>query len=153
MILSEGKRLRVLDLLGKPVFMNSRMAVLSSCQTAMIDFSKIPEEAVGLPAGFLQAGMPAVVSTLWEVEDLSTAMLMIRFYQYLFQEDRAAISEPMKPADALRQAQLWLRGLSAQGIDDFVETFLPTHIGRARLRKDDTFSHPYYWAGFTLNGV
>jgi CHAT domain-containing protein len=153
MILSEGKRLRVLDLLGKPVFLNSRMAVLSSCQTAMIDFSKIPEEAIGLPAGFLQAGMPAVVSTLWEVDDLSTAMLMIRFYQYFFQEDLGAISEPMKPADALRRAQLWLRGLSAQEIDNFVERFLTTHIGRARLRKDDTFSHPYYWAGFTLSGV
>ena len=153
MILSEGKRLRVVDLLGKQVFMKSRMAVLSSCQTAVIDFSKIPEESIGLPAGFLQAGMPAVVSTLWEVNDLSTAMLMIRFYQYLLQENHGAINEPMKPSVALQRAQLWLKDLSAQGIDDFVETFLPTHIGRARLRKDDTFSHPYYWAGFTLNGV
>ena len=153
MILSQGERLRIVDLMGKPVFTNSRLAVLSSCQTAIIDFTKIPEEAIGLPAGFLQAGMPAVMSTLWEVNDLSTAMLMIRFYQYLLEGNLNSIIEPMKPSMALRQAQLWLRDLSAQEIDDFVQIFLPAHLGRARLRKDETFSNPYYWAGFTITGV
>ena len=153
MILSQGERLRIVDLIGKPVFTNSRLAVLSSCQTAIIDFTRIPEEAIGLPAGFLQAGMPAVMSTLWKVNDLSTAMLMIRFYQYLLDSNLNSIIEPMRPSMALRQAQLWLRDLSAQEIDEFVEVFLPTHLGRARLREDDTFSNPYYWAGFTITGV
>src|SRR5258708_23793989 len=50
---------------GKLDLSNARLAVLSACQTAIADFSKLPEEAIGLPSGFLQAGVPGVVGTLW----------------------------------------------------------------------------------------
>ena len=57
-----------------------RLAVLSACQTGIVDFHKVPDEAIGFPAGLIQAGVPGVVSTLWPVNDISTAILMSRFY-------------------------------------------------------------------------
>ncbi|OUL69376.1 hypothetical protein CA603_50910 [Paraburkholderia hospita] len=45
------------------------------------DVSKSPDEYLGLPAGFLQAGAPARVSSLWAVDDGSTALLTSRFHK------------------------------------------------------------------------
>lgn len=56
---------------------SARLVTLSACETGIVDISKgNPEEYVGVPAGFLLAGVPCVVSSLWEVPDLSTALLM-----------------------------------------------------------------------------
>ncbi len=33
------------------------------CQTAITDFRDVPDEAIGLPAGFLVAGVPGVVGS------------------------------------------------------------------------------------------
>lgn len=38
------------------------------------------EEYIGVPVGFMLAGVPCVISSLWAVPDLSTALLMERFY-------------------------------------------------------------------------
>ncbi|MEF3274250.1 MAG: CHAT domain-containing protein [Chloroflexus sp.] len=56
------------------------MVVLSACQTAITDFQRLPDESIGLPGGFLQASVPAVVSTLWSIPDNGTALLMYRFH-------------------------------------------------------------------------
>ena len=39
------------------------------------------EGVYGLPWGFMYAGSPAVVASLWEVQDASTAELMQKFYR------------------------------------------------------------------------
>jgi CHAT domain-containing protein len=57
---------------------------------------------IGLTRGFLYAGAPRVVASLWRVEDLATAALMTRFYHALW-------IEKLRPAAALRAAQLSLR--------------------------------------------
>ena len=53
---------------------------------------------MGLTRGFMYAGAPRVVASLWQVDDLATAELMKRFYRALF-VDR------LPPAAALRAAQ------------------------------------------------
>jgi CHAT domain-containing protein len=45
------------------------------------DFTSTSDEYIGLPSGFILAGAANVVSTLWAVNDLSTALFMIHFYQ------------------------------------------------------------------------
>ena len=57
------------------------------------------EGLVGLTRGFMYAGAPRVVASLWQVDDESTAELMKRFYRAMLKEGRA-------PADALRAAQI-----------------------------------------------
>ena len=60
----------------------ARLVTLSACETGLTDiFQGSAEEYVGLPAGFMLAGVPCVVSSLWSVPDISTALLMERFYR------------------------------------------------------------------------
>lgn len=84
-----------------------RLVVLSACETGLTEFQQAPDELLGLPAGFLEAGAPGVVSTLWAVNDLSMAYLMEGFYH----RHRVG-KEPI--AQALRAAQLALRDATAR---------------------------------------
>lgn len=75
------------------------LVVLSACETARGERIS-GDEITSLTRAFLSAGSPAVVSTLWSVNDAATAVLMMDFYRHLL----AGAST----ADALRQAQLGL---------------------------------------------
>lgn len=57
---------------------NTRLAVLSACQTAVGDFST--EGVYGMHRGFKQAGVKSILASLWNVNDKSTARLMELFY-------------------------------------------------------------------------
>jgi len=99
--------------------LSADLVVLSACKTAL--GKEINGEGMtGLTRGFMYAGAPRIIATLWDVDDFATAKLMARFY-------RAMEREGMKPAEALRQAQLG-------------------------LWKEHSSSVPYYWAGFILQG-
>jgi CHAT domain-containing protein len=87
---------------GKLDLKEARLVTLSACETGVTDVSQSPDEYVGMPAGFLQAGAPAVVSSLWTVDDESTLLRMERFYHNHLERN-------MDLAAALRDAQLWLR--------------------------------------------
>lgn len=107
----EQGNLRLGELLGQAWFETSRLVVLSACQTAITDYKQLPDEAIGLPAGLLQAGVPGVVGTLWAVNDLSMTLVMAKFYELHRRGD--GMTGPMAPVHALRQAQLWLREVTA----------------------------------------
>ena len=74
------------------------LVVLSACQTALGKEIK-GEGLIGLTRGFMYAGAPRVVASLWKVSDAATAELMKRFYQKMFKEG-------LRPAAALRDAQV-----------------------------------------------
>jgi tetratricopeptide (TPR) repeat protein len=67
----------------------TQLVVLSACDSQGIDqamTNAVTDEGVfGLPWGFWCAGCPAVVASLWEVQDNSTAELMQDFYRDLAQ--------------------------------------------------------------------
>jgi len=81
--------------------LSAETVVLSACQTALGKEVK-GEGLVGLTRGFMYAGAPRVVASLWQVDDLATAELMKRFY-------RGMLKDGLRPAAALRAAQLDLR--------------------------------------------
>jgi CHAT domain-containing protein/tetratricopeptide (TPR) repeat protein len=74
------------------------LVVLSACQTALGKEIK-GEGLVGLTRGFMYAGTPRVVASLWKVSDTATAELMKRFYRKMF-------IDKLRPAAALRAAQV-----------------------------------------------
>lgn len=80
----------------------TKLVVLSSCESGKIDTERLADEFIGLPAGFLFAGAQNVVSSLWMIDDQSTSLLMERFYFNVVKQDMTLCS-------ALRDAQLWLR--------------------------------------------
>ncbi|MCP4659316.1 MAG: CHAT domain-containing protein [bacterium] len=82
----------------------AELVVLSACGTALGEEIR-GEGLLGLSRGFMHAGTPRVVVSLWAVRDRATRELMGRFYQALLR-DRTS------PAEALRrtQASMWRDG-------------------------------------------
>ncbi|MFP4296906.1 MAG: CHAT domain-containing tetratricopeptide repeat protein [Spirulinaceae cyanobacterium] len=78
--------------------LQAELVVLSACQTGLGQEVK-GEGLVGLTRGFMYAGTPRAIVSLWNVDDEATAEMMSRFYRLLLQEKLPAIA-------ALRQAQL-----------------------------------------------
>jgi CHAT domain-containing protein len=78
--------------------LNSDVVVLSACETGLGKEIK-GEGLVGLTRGFMYAGAPRVVVSLWSVNDKATADLMARFY-------RKMLKDNLRPAAALRAAQI-----------------------------------------------
>ena len=60
----------------------TRLLVLSACQTG-VEQIKRGDEVIGLSRAFLYAGVPAMILSLWSVNDESTSELMVRFYDHL----------------------------------------------------------------------
>jgi CHAT domain-containing protein len=149
-----------------------RLVTLSACETGLIDLNSISDEYIGLPSGFLFAGSPSVVSSLWKVNDLQTSFLMIKFYEILFDENQQ-VSVPV----ALKQAQYWLQNLtvqeylnqlnSCQEIVKLMQQKLTTEefkrlidmIEDEQIRikgfelNYKLFNNPFYWAAFTAAGI
>jgi CHAT domain-containing protein len=78
----------------------AEVVVLSACQTG-IGKDIRGEGLVSLTRGFMHAGAPRVVVSLWDISDWGTTELMVRFYHGI-------LKEGMRPAAALRAAQVSL---------------------------------------------
>jgi CHAT domain-containing protein len=88
--------LRIYDIYN--LKLNADLVVLSACQTAL--GKQINGEGlVGLTRGFMYAGAPRVVASLWRIDDRATAEMMRRFYQGM-------LKDGLRPAAALRAAQV-----------------------------------------------
>lgn len=88
--------------------LSAELIVLSACETGLGEEVK-GEGIVGLTRGFMYAGAPRVVVSLWKVNDEATAKLMTLFYQKM-------LVDKMKPVEALRDAQIEM--LSSQEWQD-----------------------------------
>lgn len=140
---------------------DARLAVLSACETGLVG-TDLPDEVVMLPSALVQAGYAGVAASLWAVADVSTAMLMVRFYQ-CWRIDKC------EPAHALNVAQRWMRDTTNGEKAGYFEQFafdpterLPTDVAEefmyaAMLHEDGPegrpFASPYWWAAFYLTGV
>jgi len=78
--------------------LDAGLVVLSACETGAGKDVR-GEGLLGITRGFMYAGVPQLVVSLWKVDDRSTAELMKRFYHQLLEKGHP-------PAEALRQAQL-----------------------------------------------
>jgi CHAT domain-containing protein/tetratricopeptide (TPR) repeat protein len=87
--------------------LSADLVVLSACQTALGKDIK-GEGLVGLTRGFMYAGAPRVVASLWNVDDRATSELMKRFYKAMFSQGKS-------PASALRAAQASLQSEKGWG--------------------------------------
>lgn len=139
------------QIIGTMNLSTTRLVTLSACDTGITDVRRSPDEFIGLPAGFMQAGATGVVSSLWAVDDRSTALLMERFY-------KNHLNNAMSPAAALREAQIWLRELTRAKLMEYLEVEnAPRELRRAiklgGAPEDRIYESPHYWAAFIFNGV
>ena len=82
---------------------NANLVILSACETALARI-RGGDDLVGLSRGFIYAGTPSLLASLWPVEDRSTALLMAHFY-------RNWKEAKMCKAAALQKAQQALRAM------------------------------------------
>jgi CHAT domain-containing protein len=142
---------------------STRLVVVSACQSALPEIAKLPDEAFSIGTVMLAAGSACVIASLWEVDDLSTSLLMTRLYEEM-------LGAGQQPPAALRRAQLWLRDLTEQAEHAYLHLHpsLNHEYRRRRLRGDAPgkrgsaapngaeirpYSHPDYWAPFIAVGV
>lgn len=140
--------------------LHTRLAVASACETAHSELTGLAEEVHSIAVILLAAGSACAIATQWAVNDASTAMLMTRLYDLM-------ITQRLRPPEALRAAQLWMRDLDATEEQEFlrVHPVLARDIGLRRARGerigapvealDDAgrFSDPVYWAPFVAIGA
>jgi len=137
------------------------------------------DDILTLATGFLCAGARSVVSTLWLVDDLATALFAIFYYK----QRQQGCDRPT----ALQNAQNWLRYLNNeslkglfnqadakrqqlrqdrdlhpvdsatyQALNGEYESYANVALQLYQLKnsnKEFPFSHPFYWAGFICQGL
>lgn len=120
------------------------LLVLSACRTALGD----EQAEFGFGGLAVAAGVKSAVASLWYVSDQGTLGLMNEFYQQLK-------TAPIK-AEALRQAQIaMIKGQVRIEKGQLFSTnsqggvLLPPELAKS---GDKNFSHPAYWAAFTMIG-
>ncbi len=145
----EGERVTALEILEN-WRLRAELVTLSACETGVSHILR-GDEPLGLVRAFLYAGARAALVSLWPVEDLPTFLLMQRFYQALSTEDTS------DPAEALRDAQEWLRTLpadAARGLARLASGDLAeTSSGLEDMASSAfPFAEPRHWAAFIVVG-
>ena len=140
-----------------------QLACLSACETGLTSKQGIIDEYVGLVSGFLAKGVTHVVTTLWQVGEIETALVMIKFHQ-LYKDN-------IPPALALQQTQTWLSTLTfadliewyrqesakveeGSGCSESLQGLIAKAQQEAQTKgmNHRPYVHPYYWAGFIVSG-
>ena len=101
--------------------LKANLAVLSACNTGSA-ISKTNSGYLSLQRAFTLAGTPATVSSLWNVPDKATALIMTNFYKNL--------KLGQSKSEALRLAK---------------KQYLASY-------NDTSLNTPYFWAGFIVSG-
>ena len=139
-------------------FSQTRLVVLSACETGLVDLKNTSDEYISLPSGFLYAGSSSVVSSLWTVSDLSTAFLMIKFIQNL--KATMVDNGDFSVAVELQKAQLWLRNATTAELQTWTNDLKlsPEQVKQNYETLDwfdadeKPFQNPVYWAAFCAIG-
>ena len=135
---------------------------LSCCETNLT-LTEITDDPLSIASGFLCAGARNVVSTLWAVDDLATALFSILYYEEKQDKSRS---------EALRQAQFKLRTMTGDELKANYQEKLEAYfdgqqsgedkaekVKRQRLRlyslgrETLPFVSPHYWSGFVSQGM
>jgi CHAT domain-containing protein/Flp pilus assembly protein TadD len=158
-ILSNEERLNLTEIVQQSLF-NLNLVTLADCATVYQSNQHINTEYLGLETSFINAGVPYVLTTIWDVESTAQALVMVEFYRQLQLQQ--------SPAIALGTVTNWLKEItnkeltqwydnllnSLPGEEFKVRNYLATQMYQtSKLPADQKlYHHPYYWAGFILLG-
>ena len=132
---TDGELLTAREIIG--LDLNADLVALSGCDSG-VNESLPGDELMGLTRALLFAGSSAILVSLWEVDDLSTGLLMNEFYRGLLGSPNQA---PLDKARALQRAENAVRTMSAADVvaacDLRLHELGASHAGRAiRCRID-----------------
>jgi CHAT domain-containing protein/tetratricopeptide (TPR) repeat protein len=133
---------------------NCRLVTLSACETGLVDSTNTSDEYIGLPSGFIRAGAASIVSSLWAVDDFSTALLMIKFYENL---QTLTHNVPI----ALNSAQRWFRRVTQRELLQWLDGKTEMNAQQKQKVKErleeynpehKPFEQAVFWAAFCAVG-
>ena len=127
------------------VKLNARLVTLSACETGLGAITE-GDDLVGLSRAFIYGGSPAVVVSLWKVDDASTAVLMTRFHQYLASGKDVASALSFAQRDFI-QRSIWSSNKGLRPIEWDREL-----QSQVEQKGNEVYQNPYYWAPFVLIG-
>jgi CHAT domain-containing protein len=151
--------------IGNDWDMDADLVTLSACETGLGPQGG-GDGLLGFTQVLFRKGARSLVLSLWKVDDTATALLMQRFYENLLGK-RPDLKAPLPRAEALRQAQRWLRELPRAERDQLaaalshgelrgtVVKLKPKPVVEASRSEEPDgppYAHPYYWAAFVLFG-
>jgi len=94
--------------IGRLRLSDVKIAVLSACSTLGPRDTHVGAIA-GLAYSFMRAGTPAIVSSLWDIDDSASAALLVTFHRHLAAGDPAPDALRAAQLEALRSGQAALR--------------------------------------------
>jgi CHAT domain-containing protein len=117
------------------------LLVLSACQTAIGDNTA----EMGFAGLAVRSGVKSALASLWKVKDIGTLALMTEFYGNLRSENIKA--EALRKAQlAMIRKQIVVKDGQLRGTQGAIDINQATKVANA------DFSHPKFWAGFTIIG-
>ncbi|NJM47717.1 MAG: CHAT domain-containing protein [Alkalinema sp. RU_4_3] len=153
LLTGDGKQFTIADIQNLNSLDHLDLIVLSACESALGgDPNKLNGiEIASMSYEFLNRQAKSVLASLWKVSDPSTALFMQHFYTHLANGETKA--------QALQKAQLDLLSTPRPILMEQLKRSLsePTQrsmvdIAKPTASKTPDYSHPYYWAAFTLIG-
>jgi CHAT domain-containing protein len=137
---------------------NTDLVVLSACETGKGYYLR-DEGVWGLRRSFELAGAHSILISLWNVNDLSTYILMLKFYEHL--------TDGYSRTESLKLSQIFVRNMTAEELynswlTDDAKLLLNQNWQRTNesyvsninsKSSENIFAHPKYWAGFVLFGT
>ncbi|TFV92689.1 CHAT domain-containing protein [Blastococcus sp. CT_GayMR20] len=132
-----------------------RLAVLSACETG-VPGAGAPDEVIALGSTFFAAGVDGVISSLWQVPDLSTLILVTLLYGQptLGQDPAAALADAQDQMRDATNVELRnrLRRMRADGrVPDAAHRLLDAELSALEPDGRD-FGGTDAWAGFVFTG-
>ncbi|MEV6846174.1 CHAT domain-containing protein [Actinoplanes sp. NPDC051411] len=134
----------------------ARLAIAAACDTAAVGLD-LPDEVVSLATGLVQAGAAAVIASMWECDELATAVVLVEFFR---------LSAERPPAVALRDAQRLVRDSTLRELRQRWEkaldegaAWLPERAGDALLNRllevhdERPWSGVEVWAALSYTGA
>lgn len=129
LVLADGKWLSaevLLDALDAAKSRDLALVVLAACSSG--ELGRGYDEAFSLATAFLTRNIRSVISTGWSVGDAATSHFMFVFHYFLRECG-------LRPADALRAAQLWmihgedLPDIAPRSLRDIAASRSPSDLG------------------------
>nr|WP_228042596.1 MULTISPECIES: CHAT domain-containing protein [unclassified Tychonema] len=134
-------------------FKHCHLVVLSACETALIDTNN-RSDYIGLPTGFIHAGAMGTLASLWAVNDLSTALMMVKFYELL--------KPGVSIGKALHDTQRWFKSAATSDLlswvqesDSFDGDRKKPILKELKGYNDDEqpYGDVYHWGAFCAIGL